>query len=252
MENTAKALQIAGGVLIAIILLALIIFTFTKMSSLPQAQEYQKEVEQISEFNMQYEAYQKKLMYGVDVISCLNKVLDNNRKSQEYANGKYDVKISIEITSRIGDEIKIFRRVAKKQTLSNGDTANLGSEVQIYSTSIDKTYKQLFQNAKESTQISSININNKVEAGFFESSKFKEGKTYSSDNENDLEALNALADSTVNMKQTATNPNSNDITNWSRVEWYTVAYNFKSKKFKCTNVGYNDEGRVNSISFVEL
>lgn len=108
MENAAKALGIAGGVLIAIIILAGLLYTFKRMSQIPEQQEYQKEVQELSKFNQQFEAYNKKLMYGVDVVSCLNKVIDNNKKSKEYADGAYDIEISIKINSPVYDRFEIY------------------------------------------------------------------------------------------------------------------------------------------------
>lgn len=124
MENAAKALGIAGGVLIAIVILASLLYTFKRMSQIPEQQEYQKEVQELSKFNQQFEAYNKKLMYGVDVVSCLNKVIDNNKKSKEYADGAYDIKISITINSPVYDRFEIYYITSKlkKETQMTSST----------------------------------------------------------------------------------------------------------------------------------
>ncbi len=84
MENAAKALEMAAGVLLGVILMALVAYFFTTISTWPKNEEDVMSVEQLSKFNLEYEVYEKTKMYGVDVISCLNKVISNNSK---YAQG---------------------------------------------------------------------------------------------------------------------------------------------------------------------
>lgn len=124
MENAAKALGIAGGVLIAIIILAGLLYTFKRMSQIPEQQEYEKETQELSKFNQQFEVYNKKLMYGVDVVSCLNKVRDNNKKSQDYVDGAYDIEISIKINSPVYDRFEIYYITSKlkKETQMTSST----------------------------------------------------------------------------------------------------------------------------------
>lgn len=78
MENAAKALLIAGGILIAIILISMFLLMYNRMASIQKTQEQKKEMEQLSAFNAQYEVFNKKLMYGVDVRTLQNKVNENN------------------------------------------------------------------------------------------------------------------------------------------------------------------------------
>lgn len=84
MENAVKALEMAAGVLLGVILMALVAYFFTNISSFPENEEDLMSVEQLRKFNLEYEVYNKTKMYGVDVLSCLNKVVSNNEK---YAQG---------------------------------------------------------------------------------------------------------------------------------------------------------------------
>ena len=85
MENMAKALYIAGGVLIAIIVLSALVIMWGNSSELFNTQEKVKATEQVQAFNTEYEAFNKKLLRGTEVISVINRVENNNRT---YANGK--------------------------------------------------------------------------------------------------------------------------------------------------------------------
>lgn len=93
MENASKALLIAGGVLIALIILTSFIVMYGRIANLQEEQEEQIKLEQIAEFNAKYEAYNKRIMYGADVITLMNKVQDNNAKSSTD-----DYKISLVVT----------------------------------------------------------------------------------------------------------------------------------------------------------
>ena len=80
MENASKALEIAAGVLLAVLIMSLVAYFFTSISEWPQQQDDEKEAEQTAKFNLEYEVYDKKGMYGADVISCLTKAENNNEK----------------------------------------------------------------------------------------------------------------------------------------------------------------------------
>lgn len=82
-DNIAKLVQIVGGVLIGVILLALVSNFFSSISSWPEEEDSLEAASQLAAFNLEYEVYDKKGMYGVDVISCLNKAKSNNEKYAE-------------------------------------------------------------------------------------------------------------------------------------------------------------------------
>lgn len=80
MENASLALKIAGGVLLAVIILSLVTWGFKQFGILPAQQDASMTTEQLAKFNQEFEVYRKTKMYGVDVISCLNKVYNYNEK----------------------------------------------------------------------------------------------------------------------------------------------------------------------------
>ena len=80
MENASKALIIAGGILLAIMILALLVSVGISMSDMVGAQDEKILIQQTQEFNNQYLAYNKSVMYGIDVITVANKIIDYNTK----------------------------------------------------------------------------------------------------------------------------------------------------------------------------
>lgn len=69
MENASKALLIAGGVLIAILILSVLVVTINIINSNQKTQEEALATEQLVKFNQKYEAYNKKALYGIDIIT---------------------------------------------------------------------------------------------------------------------------------------------------------------------------------------
>lgn len=78
MENASKALLIAGGVMLAMMILSVMMYMSGKITDIGEAQNNRKAAEQLAAFNAEYEAYNKKLMYGTDVITAVNKAIEHN------------------------------------------------------------------------------------------------------------------------------------------------------------------------------
>lgn len=82
MENASKALMIAGGILLAILTLTLVVYMMTALTSMGEAQDAKTLAQQKTTFNKEYEAYNKRRMYGTDVITVINKATENNLKGE--------------------------------------------------------------------------------------------------------------------------------------------------------------------------
>lgn len=80
MDNASKALYIAGSLLIAVLVISLLVYSFDKFGVVEEQKDEIAYQESITSFNREYEAYNKRIMYGVDVISCINKAISNNEK----------------------------------------------------------------------------------------------------------------------------------------------------------------------------
>ena len=99
MENASKALLMAGGILIALLIIVKLVYSFGVMGGYFDTENSKQQAEQLKIFNEQYEAYNRKLLRGVDVISVINKVLDNNQKygPDEYDEPNYLMQIEFEM-----------------------------------------------------------------------------------------------------------------------------------------------------------
>ena len=110
MENAAKALEIAAGVLLAILIMSLISLFFSNLGIWPEEEDSRETAEQLAKFNLEYEVYDKKGMYGTDVISCLTKAKSNNEKyalGGKYLSGsKYGEQYWINVYVRLNDDLE--------------------------------------------------------------------------------------------------------------------------------------------------
>ena len=100
MENATKALLIAGGVLIGIIILAALIYAYTSFTRVAAENEQAKATEQLAEFNKPYTSYEGKILRGAEVISVVNRAVSDNRKLLN--NEKINVFLKIEYTQKPG------------------------------------------------------------------------------------------------------------------------------------------------------
>ena len=266
-SSISKSVIMVAGVLLAMIVVAFITMSFRRMGSWATTQDDEQDLEQIQEFNKEFEVYDKKLMYGVDVISCLNKALSNNNRitNSQVVNGDlYDERyeIKVEVTLK-----KIKKDGSDHNYLTEGiriyHMNDLGKEVEYTSNKSpkedsNKSLKEIFeiidQYINNVKKVSNFNFNstNSFVAGYIDS-KIKVG-TYSlklknSDHtlENLLKLSNDIKKTVKNTSATRTKPDS-----WTKAVWETPLYDLKTRKFKCTGITYKESGRVDTISFEEI
>ena len=79
MENASKALVLAGGILLAMMILALLVYMLNAMSDFQNNQDTRLSTRQIESFNKTYLAYDKTIMHGIDIITLVNKAMEHNQ-----------------------------------------------------------------------------------------------------------------------------------------------------------------------------
>ena len=84
MENASKALLIAGGILIALLILSALVILFVNLSEYQSSGNLQEKTLQVSKFNNQYEAFNKNDVTLMELKSLYNKIQSNNVKYPEY------------------------------------------------------------------------------------------------------------------------------------------------------------------------
>lgn len=231
MENVSKALMMAGGLLISIMVISLIVILWGRLSSYFTENSKTTIVEQDAEFNAQFENYNKKSIRGNELISVMNKIIDYNRTASDIKN--YD-RIIIDINLKDKD----FRYKSTGQSIFPKVFSNKGNDndnnIKIISnlstslttdtgiTGIDDTKLQ-----RLSAEIANIVDDDNADDKYKETRAKKLKNIFG----------RKIEDSEIPKIKEAT----------KKYYQYTQ---FKRAMFKCTDVKYNQQnGRVNEMDF---
>ncbi len=79
MENASKAIIMAGGILIGVIILATLVIVFRPMGDVYEGKDDALLIEQLEKYNRQFNTYDKSL-YGSELLSLANLVYDFDNK----------------------------------------------------------------------------------------------------------------------------------------------------------------------------
>lgn len=150
MGNASRALIMAGGVLIAVIILTVLIKTYSSVGNFQRQQMSQEEAEQIEEFNKDYTKYDKQYVYGTEIITIINKVYSSTHKVNvkvEFKNA-YDYNVK----SKGGKTIKVTVKAGKDLNITTGDDNQLD-----LSSSVDESSKK-FHNSTRTETATEVNV----------------------------------------------------------------------------------------------
>lgn len=287
MENAVKALEMAAGVMLGVILMALVAYFFTNISSWPQNEEDIMSGEQLSKFNLEYEVYEKSKMYGVDVISCLNKVVSNNEK---YAQGGaflggnaslgdykqrenywINVKLKLKTGTKLKENLKMFYYddnnkeqerlipvTGKTVAINNAGLKKLSSAVTKVGSYTKFNSGYTIENSVYDQEVDVFTKNEWIIGGYINLIYRMPDGNVSDMNPNITELLNSIQtlsndQGSENLTYTVINTTKADYRIWTTIIWETVLHDLKSRKFTCKDFTYNTTtGRVNEIVFEEI
>lgn len=246
MENASKALMIAGGVLITIIIVSVLVFAFDQFKSLPKTQEEIKQAEQLEQFNKKYESYNKKNMYGADVVSVIN-MANNNNESTNANDEKYWITVTVKLKNKIERKLRMFYYDSEKN--KNFEAYNVDGTT--YPKTLDERLNNI-EGDKEYIVAGQGSVATKK-------SVWRKEVLASAIGDSDSEFVYVESDSDTSKRES---PNKIRKTNikidgkkYTEVDVYymktNLEYEFKSRKFDCTGIEYAENGRVNKIQFVE-
>ena len=255
---------------------------------MPTQDDQIETVEQLRLFNQEYEIYEKKIMYGVDIISVLNKAKSNNEKYVEgkFLNGAgystdYIINIVVTFKNPLIEKINVYylenttTGVETKEYVT-GEGPKNGT---IYAKDVFKKPSATYQNKIYSYPmwdslklVENNNITTHIEVGTYQLLAGK-GEPMSSVSQADhpdpkgythyenfmiegYAKLKEILTQSSNMTQTVKNK-ANELGEgtWSKAIWYPAVYDLKTKKFKCNTektVYSAKTGRIVYMEFTEI
>lgn len=224
MENAAEALKLAGELLIGLLLISLFIFVFNRISSIEETKSQQELIQQTTDFNKKFNAFEKSSMYGTDLISVLGLAYANNKSAnlekQMFHRGEIDGFYDPEIGSSINIKFKL--------------------KDNIYKTVTTEKYK-----VKDGiSTLESRTVEQKGEI-------FKANTWYSLSADN-MNVVKTIKEIVIDGNTTQVKTKKSGITTTVTTTDSKGFSEFKKNVFKCTGVDYNDVGRIYCMTFVPV
>lgn len=106
MENASKALLMAGGILIALITIAVLVRTFTNISEFQMSRLSEEEQKQLVAFNEQYIKYLDQYVYGTEVRTLINRYENDGKVKVLPENLKQTAPLGV------GEDVKYYKCIA--------------------------------------------------------------------------------------------------------------------------------------------
>ena len=82
MDNVSKALIMAGGILLAILIISVALYLFASARGFASAMNKNAEVSAVESFNRYYQSFDSKIT-GIDVVNICNKVLNDQKNGHD-------------------------------------------------------------------------------------------------------------------------------------------------------------------------
>ena len=275
MENSAKAIIIAGGMFILIMVITLLVIFGRSLSSYMQGQHDKEMVKQITEFNNKFANYQGTELRGNELISVLNRVIDYNAlEAGEYG---YDpVLVEIDLVDRNAldsvikfnstDENFLFKKNVSKIKNSKDSDDELKTISQKGTTILSKySDKEKYPDnyiprltdtklQKLSAEISNIAQKQDNSSWLNKYDEENRKTVYNSTRAKKLTNILGYTVSAVGTEICKINVDGIEKDIIPAVKKATCEYyqytQFKRIMFKCTSIEYSqDTGRINKMSF---
>lgn len=125
MENASKALIMAAGVLIGVLIISLAVYLFADFGSTSAEINRQNEQQKIVQFNSQFTSYIGKELTIYDVVTILGYAQENNIYYEDSTNDKITVKLRT-------NDITLYNENRKKELIQNDQTNIINGKLPIY------------------------------------------------------------------------------------------------------------------------
>lgn len=233
MENASKALLMAAGVFLVMLILALVIFAWGKFSDYQNSKDSLVDIEDTAKFNEQFTHYERDDVQGYELLSLANKVIDYNKRRADVEGAQ---------NSEKSNPITLAVKLENKKTEFAYDGTNrliTGNEYKI--SGVGNSFDSITSEGIriENTYGTNISQISKLISSFFSD----EVKNDEDKKDNAKKKFNSLSKTKVE--------NYNELLRYKNdIYKYYEYMQFKKGVFNCENLTYdNSTGRVNNMEF---
>lgn len=241
MENATKALLMAAGILIAIIIISLAIVVYGRVTNYYQTKQRNISEEQLAAFNNQYSVYNRDDVTGFELVSLINKAIDFNQNMVYGANNTENTEETNATTTGFGyTEMKIDVKLYSPKTYY-GDSNDTRSIALFES---NKIYEYTGKNSgSRKGLVDKINSMQELE-GRIEISDLNKLQSYASD-------LYKLSDTDFKAKVLEITKHNYNISKDDIIQ-YADYLTFKRGTYKCTEMEYDKYGQISYFKFEQV
>ena len=166
MENASKALLIAGGVLVSILVITVFIYMITRISDFRRSNEDLARIENISEFNKRFTNYQRDDVQGYELLSLIHNVIDYNEQYSTDSTINKDsynpISLTICLKTTSGQDLRNQLTYDNEPRLFEKDTYNIKASNRNSSNSFQYGIEEKIEKAKNELGIQGDDIASKL------------------------------------------------------------------------------------------
>ncbi|OKZ57012.1 MAG: hypothetical protein BHV99_03005 [Clostridium sp. 26_21] len=275
MENVTKALLMAAGFLVAVIILSLLVMGYSQISRYYQEQSNTIDAEQMAEMTKKFTNYDGREIRGNEMLSVINMVVDYNNWVKENSNQGYKelvLNISFKNVQSYSnttkyDEFHIIDGIdylIPKNLQNNCITNKPNDKLKIFSTRVSELVNSLSQNSLITNN--SVKVEGTLQTLSANVHNINDWLKKTDNTNNDNSKMASLLDSILKTNLNSDNPddvkrnlnnaknNIQDIRNIA-AKYYEIMQ-FKRAYFKCegdngnTGVELDNNGKVKTMNFI--
>ena len=240
MENASKALIMAGSVLIALMIIGALVLMFSNLTAYQETNTRSTRSAQVTEFNNQFETYNRTDVRGSELYSLLNRTIDYNRRQSTAGTGWADT----------GEELA-FEPMTITFTIDRTKLSADGQNRLI--TTNNYTISQNSNSFENSVKGTIDSLENKYGQSSLTNLTTNLTNIFIADRASDQEKLVAVNNFNSASKKITIN-NFSQIEEGSTIREEVYSYyeyiQFKRAHFDCKKVEYNNKtGRVTKMDF---
>lgn len=101
MENATKALEMAASVLIGVLILAALVFGYSQIAEQKKIEQKNEKAKQLSDYNINFESYAKDKVYGSELLSLANEIINYN--TRKAVDGYQEITLEVKINTGVID-----------------------------------------------------------------------------------------------------------------------------------------------------
>lgn len=272
MENASKALLIAGGVLVSILVVTLFIYMINSITNFSRSNKELAEIKDIAQFNERFTNYQRDDVQGYELLSLIHNVIDYNEQyTTDSISNKEDynpVTLTIDMDDNLREELTRDRQ----NRLFTRKRYSVTAEGRNSQDSFQRQIEDTIQSAKDELKVKGDDVGNKLAKNISnifmtESEIEKKEKSKEFSNIEESKRRDSVLSYMANMYNQCTGLTGADAmlaseakqliipeTGTNNNKYYKYAnilyeyMQFKRAVFKCSKLEYNDNnGRVSKM-----